>query len=274
MSTSEGPFPRSEMWRGVDSADDPGFFVAYLDQAAANLEEIRREAIRSLEVKPGCSLLDVGSGAGEFLIDVARRVGGVRAVGIDASDVMVNTATERAISAGVDVAFARGDAGDLDFPDGSFDRVNCSRVLVHLEDPAAVVSEMARVLATGGRLAIVEPDHDALIIDSDDLTVSRAVRRQLTAALRNPDIGRRLRRLLIDSGLEVLEVSGRAIPLPRLRVALEQFRLFDRLGEAVVAGDVDPETARRWRAWIEEADATGRLLMCAVLFRVLATKPG
>jgi ubiquinone/menaquinone biosynthesis C-methylase UbiE len=208
MSTQR-PRLRSERWRNLDSGADPDSCVAYLDSGATELEELRREVIRSLQVDAGSRVLDVGSGAGEFLIEVATGVAGVEAVGVDSSHVMIATAVGRAKAAGVEVKFVHGDARNLEFPDGSFDRVNCSRVLVHMEDPAAVVAEMARVLAPGGRMAIVEPDHDALIIDSDDLDIARAVRLHLTQPLQNPDIGRRRRRYLIESGLEILDLSGR-----------------------------------------------------------------
>jgi hypothetical protein len=57
------PGMSSSCWRGVDTGD-PGFFVGYLDRAAAGLREARREAAAVLEVQPGCSVLDVGSGPG------------------------------------------------------------------------------------------------------------------------------------------------------------------------------------------------------------------
>ncbi|HEX2682220.1 MAG TPA: methyltransferase domain-containing protein, partial [Candidatus Dormibacteraeota bacterium] len=97
------PSLRSEAWQSVDASANPAAYVAYLDRGAANLEWARREVVRSLNVTPGCSVLDVGSGAGEFLIEIAGSVDGVRAVGIDPSDVMVKAATQRARAAGVEV---------------------------------------------------------------------------------------------------------------------------------------------------------------------------
>ena len=228
--------------------------------------------MRLLEFDAGCSVLDVGSGAGEFLIEVASRVEGLRAVGIDFSESMVKTARSRAQEAGVVVEFATGDAHRLDFPDESFDRVNCSRVLLHLNDPAAAIGEMARVLVPGGRVAIVEPDHDALMIDSDNLKVARTVRRQVTAGLRNPDIGRRLRRLLLASGLELLRLSGMAFPVS-LQTAVDHLHLFGHLESAVKAGDIDANEANEWRIWLERADAVDRFFFAPVLFQAVAKKP-
>jgi SAM-dependent methyltransferase len=64
-------------------------------------------------------VLDVGSGAGEFLIETASSVEDIRAVGIDVSEAMVAVATSRAREAGVSVEFRLGDAQRLDFPDAT-----------------------------------------------------------------------------------------------------------------------------------------------------------
>jgi ubiquinone/menaquinone biosynthesis C-methylase UbiE len=263
----------SSRWQDVDDTASPDTFVGYLDRAAALLRETRLATVRALEVTPGCSVLDVGSGAGEFLIELATTVENVRAIGIDTSRAMVETATSRAQAAGAAVQFVFGDAEHLDFPDASFDRVNCSRVLVHLERPRTSVEEMARVLAPGGRLYLFEPDFDALMIDSDDLATATAVRNALTAGLRNPDIGRRLRRFALDAGLELVDFSGSVRTQTNLQIAIDQFHLLEHLETAVATAALSRETASRWRQWVEASDASARFLVAGVAFSVLAKKP-
>src|ERR1700716_2566405 len=103
---NETPFPfNSDQWISVDDVGDPGLFVTFLDQVAVTLREARQEIIRLLEVSPRCSVLDVGSGAGEFLMERASTVEGLQAVGIDTSQTMVATATSRAQAADVRVQF-------------------------------------------------------------------------------------------------------------------------------------------------------------------------
>jgi 2-polyprenyl-3-methyl-5-hydroxy-6-metoxy-1,4-benzoquinol methylase len=254
-------FIDSNQWRSIDNTNNPDAFVAFLDEVTVPKWDVLPEAVRLLEVSPGCSVLDVGSGAGRLLIELASRVDGVRAVGIDASQKMVTTATSRAQSAGVAVQFELGDAQRLNFPDESFDRVNCSLVLVHVEDPGAVVAEIARVLAPGGRVAFSEPDAGALMVDSVD--VATAMLRQFFAGLRNPDVSRQLRRLVLDSGLDLLEAS---------RVTLGEFDLLDYLDYVAKAGNVAAEVADQWRIEIEAADPSSQTSVPAVAFRALATK--
>lgn len=60
--------------------------------------------------------------------------------------------------------------------------------------------------------------------------------------------------------------------MPSLQVVLDQFHLFNHLENAVNSGAVSAEEANRWRAWLEAADTSGRLLIAGVLFRAIAEK--
>jgi SAM-dependent methyltransferase len=208
-------------------------------------------------------VLDVGCGAGDFLIELATSVDGVRAVGVDTSQAMVTTAISRALAAGVTVQFSLGDAQRLDYPDGSFDRVNCSRMLVHVEDAQTVIAEMARVLIPGGRIAIFEPDFDAMVINTDDPGLAATVRQRLAGSLRNPDIGRRLPDLLLDSGFDQPE-------LLRMTLDFDMANHFDNLAKE---GVVTAEEADQWRAWFGAVSDSDHIVVSLVAARTLATKP-
>jgi SAM-dependent methyltransferase len=263
----------SDRWRDIDSGGDAEFFVGYLDRAAAGLRAARVEAIEALAVPKGAAVLDVGCGVGQFIVEIAQQFPGVHVIGIDASAKVVEVARARAERAGASVQFHVGLADQLEFVDQAFDRVNCSRVLVHLDDPAAAIAEMHRVLKRGGRVSIWEPDFDALLIDSDDLATSDAVRGTLTRTLSNPDIGRRLRRLACDAGLKVTDVTATARPVSSLEYANQQFHLFAYLDAAVDAGVVSEDAGRRWRTHLERADVDGTLWISPVGFRLVAERP-
>ena len=53
------------------------------------------------------------------------------------------------------VAYVRGDARDLPFRDGSFDAVCCFAALYLIEEPMRALAEIVRVLAPGGRVALL-----------------------------------------------------------------------------------------------------------------------
>lgn len=98
-------------------------------------------------------ILDVGCGPGLYTAPLARRLtGDGLAVGLDVSSAMLRRAS--ADNAGDRIAYVRGSALDLPFPDGTFDTVVCLAALYLIPEPYTAVREMCRVTATGGRVAI------------------------------------------------------------------------------------------------------------------------
>ncbi|MGH2701748.1 MAG: class I SAM-dependent methyltransferase [Actinomycetota bacterium] len=80
----------------------------------------------------------------------------VRLTGIDLSPEMLEIARERAAEVRRSVELREGDAHALSFPDASFDTVVCTYSLCNISDPQCAVSEMKRVLRSGGRLILVD----------------------------------------------------------------------------------------------------------------------
>jgi SAM-dependent methyltransferase len=99
-------------------------------------------------VTAGTRVLDVACGPG--FVAAAALARGARASGVDLSSAMVALATRT--HAGLEVR--QGDAEALPFPDAVFDAVVCNFGLGHFPRPEVAVREMARVLASGGRLAV------------------------------------------------------------------------------------------------------------------------
>jgi ubiquinone/menaquinone biosynthesis C-methylase UbiE len=109
-----------------------------------------RMAIRSLLPPQGGCLVEVGAGYGR-LADEYR--GYREIVLLDASEAHVEAAREQ-FRDDPRIRVEQGDAYALPFDDGSFDAVVCVRVVHHLEQPAAVFAEFARVLRPGGVLVL------------------------------------------------------------------------------------------------------------------------
>ena len=100
------------------------------------------------QLGPGCKrILDIGCGGGLLANDLAAR--GHRVAGLDMTP--ENLAIARARDVTQSVAYYRGDAYALPFADGSFDAVCAMDLLEHVEDPARVIAEAARVLAPRGQ---------------------------------------------------------------------------------------------------------------------------
>jgi SAM-dependent methyltransferase len=104
----------------------------------------------------GGRYLDLGCSAGLYARSLARELGdGGDVVGIDISPSMLKEAARRARKVGTKPSFARTDAHNLQFADGSFSGAVCGGTLNELGDPARALRETRRVLAPGGRLAVM-----------------------------------------------------------------------------------------------------------------------
>jgi SAM-dependent methyltransferase len=134
-------------------------------------------------------VLDVGSGDGAIAELIAPRARSITCV--DRSPRMIEAARRRLAAAG-NVRFEQADMHVLPFADGSFDEVLLLNVLTYSDLPAAAIAEAARVLRTGGRLALV--------------TLAAHARDSITAAYGHVQPGfspSKLRRWLEAAGLAV-----------------------------------------------------------------------
>lgn len=107
--------------------------------------------IAAAAVAEGEDVLDVGCGTGVLTRELTRYVGDDgSATGFDLSESMLGVARERC----PDATFKQGNVMDLPFDDQSFDVVISSFMLMFVPDPKKALSEMQRVLKTGGRLVV------------------------------------------------------------------------------------------------------------------------
>jgi ubiquinone/menaquinone biosynthesis C-methylase UbiE len=108
------------------------------------------------QLKRGQKVLDVGTGSGlaAFVSSPLVAPEG-RVIGTDLSDTMIQLARKRASAEGVNnVEFLQMDAERLEFPAESFDGVLCALGLMLFPAPDKALSEMYRVLRTGGVVAL------------------------------------------------------------------------------------------------------------------------
>ncbi len=108
------------------------------------------------ELKPGETVLDLGSGGGIDVLLSARRVGPTGKVyGLDMTDDMLELARENQRKAGVvNVEFLKGEIESIPLPDNSVDVIISNCVINLSGDKDKVIAEAFRVLKPGGRFAV------------------------------------------------------------------------------------------------------------------------
>jgi len=118
--------------------------------------QLGRRLIRSrkFDIRGMKSILDVGSGAGQIaghLLEFSDRETQITCTDLSAQ--MLRRARQRLKNDRP--SFVVADVTSLPFADGTFDGITCGYVLEHVPEPAKGLSELARVLAKGGRMLLL-----------------------------------------------------------------------------------------------------------------------
>lgn len=265
-------------YRAIDAQPDPVQFVERLEERAETLSHarLRRRFLRFAGVRPGLTVLEVGSGSGAVARDLAQAVGPRGSVvGVDPSRTFAAAARRLARLHGLSgrIRFRVGDGARLPFAAGRFDVTLAVTVLLHVDAPETVVAEMVRVTRRGGTVAVQDQDFGTLALAHPD--------RRLTARILDgvveriypePCSGRRLPALLRAAGLRrvrlLTDVYQDTTFEPYTRTFLEH-----RAENAVKLGIVDAAAAQAWLDGITAQVRAGGFVMTLNFYGATGAKP-
>jgi ubiquinone/menaquinone biosynthesis C-methylase UbiE len=132
--------------------------AAWLERPDRDAEQQPDAVIAAMELKPGMSVADIGSGSGYFTRRLAPLVGPEgRVYAVDVQPEMNTILAERLAEAGIEnVEIILGDYDDPKLPPNSLDWILLVDTYHEFQDPKAMLAKMRKALKPTGKVALVE----------------------------------------------------------------------------------------------------------------------
>ncbi len=142
----------------LDPSLDVDSFIERFEGESREVYALRFEIVGALGIEPGDTVADVGAGTGAFLAALAQSVGPTGTVyATDISQPFVDRLADRAAAGGYPWVQARlSGERSADLPSGSADLVFLCDVYHHFEYPRTMMHSIAKALAPGGEVVIVD----------------------------------------------------------------------------------------------------------------------
>jgi SAM-dependent methyltransferase len=203
-------------------------------------------------------LLEVGSGTGELWKHVDHSNATLTLT--DFSPAMCAQLRELAIS---DAIVEQCDAAALPYPGGSFDGVVANHMIYHVDDPDAVLNELARVLKSGGTIALsmgeTSLNSEGHAIGVAATAIGRPLLVMKASKISSENAGEFLGRYFVGVKREVYPIN---LDIPRAQPLLDYL---DSLGEEVMSDEQRVDAKRLIDKKIEE-EGSFKVKMGIVLF--------
>lgn len=117
----------------------------------------RAKLVKLANFNIGQKVLDCATGTGDLAIAFKKAVGAQgEVIGTDFCEEMLSYAPQKAQAQGLEIQFEIADAMNLPFADSAFDGASISFGIRNVEDPKKAISEMARVVKSGGKVLVLE----------------------------------------------------------------------------------------------------------------------
>ena len=236
----------------------------------------KKKSYQLLNIASGSSVLDIGCGTGDDVLALAELVGpNGKVIGLDNSKSMIEKANQRSKQKQFPVQFRVGDIHKLDLADNTFDGCRADRVFMHLHDRQQALSEMIRVTRPGGRIVVIDPDWDTMIVEAPDRDLTRRIIDNFVDQLvLNPWCGRESYKLFQQAGLKNVVVADAATLVLTDFSTAKQLMMFDKA--ANLMREEKPSLSDKVESWLnylKQADEKGFFFSAATMFTVVGEKP-
>lgn len=245
------------------------------------------DLLGSAALRAGERVLDLACGTGIIARRAAVEVGGEgEVVGLDVSPDMIRVAgTVPTEPEAAGIEWRVGDAMSLPLPADSFEVVLCQMGLMFVEDKAAALSEIRRVLAPGGRLALNTPGQIQPPFEIMDEGIATAIDSGLAGFVRmvfSMDDPEAVGRLLVDAGLADVTTANPTtlLRLPPPAEFLWQYINLTPLGAPVgnapaeARDALEEQVVEGWQPYVEQGETVVRQPMVVATGRKQSADPG
>lgn len=236
-----------------------------------DIKATRQSVIDSLPKDNVNSLLDIGSGPGMLLEDIAERLTISRLVGADVSEDMVNAAQTRNTKNNIE--YFVDSATSLRFDDESFDVVVSMQTLAYIDDLSTALKEAYRVLKTNGTLVILDTDWDCICWNSRYYQLMEEALQGYKSHCPHPYLPRQLPALLKDTGFKLESVKTHPIINTSFDSDTFSAHQLNFIGKYLADNDIfSPEKVEHWKQTARDSDNYGEYFYCLNRFIFVARK--
>jgi SAM-dependent methyltransferase len=253
--------------------DDEGSHLVEKFNDSAGAKARRTRILGVLALRAGDRVLDVGSGPGHQACEMSSVVGSTgRVEGIDSSDSALEIARRRCSELS-NVNFQIGEASQLPFADSAFDAAMSSQVFEYLDDVPGGLSEMFRVLKSGGRVLIHDTDWGATLWHSSDSERMARIMKVWDGHLADPHLPQTL-------GQRLAEVAFRSV---RTEVIVQLETAYDPssvsailmkfVADYVASHGISQDEANAWADDLRELNSSGEYFFSSNEYVFTGVKP-
>ncbi len=246
-----------------------------------NIQDVHERLADLVLGGPADEVVDLGAGQGGTLVEVARRSPRSRLTAVDlAADALAALSTRLPQAR----ALRHDLAQPLPLEDGSVDVVLSYNTLECLLDPPALLTDIARVLAPGGRAVLGHTDFETIVVTTADRDLTRRVLRTYAElpvlyrhmAAADAQMGRRLPGLVRRSPLQLDSVRAHTTVVPSLSEAttarLAEVAASVRRSAGRGLGHVTLAELEEWTGQLQVAEAGGDFLFSETAYLVTANR--
>jgi ubiquinone/menaquinone biosynthesis C-methylase UbiE len=265
----------SNVWSNPSKAGaaEAAQMAAFLEERsrAPDVMAVNQAFCRVVDPQPGEWLLEVGSGSGVICRLIAAHLEpGGSILGLDISPDLVVAARKYALQAGLSgqMSYECGAGEALPYSKASFDCACAARLLLHVNDPGAILRGMIRVVKLGGRVVVMDWDFETAVVDHPNRDLTRRILQwRCDHHGGNNWSGRQLWRQMLLAGLKHLSVH----PFVSV-VHAEADGLTQSLWRAAQVvrdgGGISPEEHDDWTGELKKRIEAGNFFASIVYFTV------